>query len=354
MAEASRRDVRRLLVRSLGRAPRNTEDFRQAAKPPSSNIHANPRIPKPATAEPKLRWWDRNPVVRTLAAEGVRQAVLPIGAARGAIHSAEGLLGGAVFAGRLANPNLDALLSPPGMSARDNLNNAARGAVDYLRTATPKKVVSDVGKQLGHFRASLDPTASPQEPTLLGEMARNVPIDMNQGELAFDVGSTLYGGEAFEGLAALSGLSEAATPAKYLARGYSPELSRYLASPLPEKSMGHHFWTRAAVKKTPAPIRPAARAVSESRFSVLKPKGMSRGDFYELHFRVDPRYWGGKAGKEFGGVKWSGKDLGWQKHGLLGRIIDGSPAPLKAAVISPSLIAAGAIVNRPKSNGAAR
>lgn len=152
-----------------------------------------------------------------------------------------------------------------------------------------------------------------------------------------------------EGLAAVSGLSKAATPAKYLAKGYSPQLAEYLASPNPETSMGHHFLPRKMVKDAPAWLRPAVRAVSESRFSVLKPKGMSRGDFYQLHYEVDPSYWGGKAGKEFGGVKWSGKKLGWEKEGLLGRVTKGSPAPLKAVVISPPMIAAGAIVNKPNS-----
>jgi hypothetical protein len=352
MAEPSRRDVRRLPVRSLGRASQNAENFRQATKPVPPSIHVNTGVPTGAAPDRKLRWWDRNPVVRTLAAEGARQAALPLGAARGAVHSAEGLIGGAVFAERLANPQLDEFLSPPGMSARDDLNNAVQGAVDYLRTSPRKKIVRDVGRQLGRFRARVDPTATPAAPTLMGEIERNARIGMNQGELVFDVGSTLYGGEAVEGIAGLAGLSKVATPAKYLARGYSPELSRYLASPLPEESMGHHFWTRAAVKKTPALIRPVARAVSESRFSVLKPKGMSRGDFYQLHYNVDPSYYGGKAGKAFGAVKWSGKKLGWQKYGLLGRVVHGSPAPLKAAVISPSLTIAGAFVNRPKPNGA--
>jgi hypothetical protein len=189
---------------------------------------------------------------------------------------------------------------------------------------------------------------------LLGEIDRNIGIGMNQGEVAFDVGSTVYGGEAVEGLAGLGGLSKASTAAKYVELGHPPELARYFATRNPERSMGHHFLKRAVVKKTPAPLKPVVQSISESRFSVLKPKGMSRGDFYRLHYEVDPDYWGGKAGKEFGGVRWSGKKLGWQKHGLLGQVVNGSPPPLKAAVISPSLITAGAFVNRPNSRGESR
>jgi hypothetical protein len=111
----------------------------------------------------------------------------------------------------------------------------------------------------------------------------------------------------------------------YIAQGYSPELSEYFGSAFPARSMGHHFLLRKIVEDTPALLRPIVRAMSDSRFSVLKPKGKSRGDFYERHYKVDPSYRGGKIAKEFGGGRWSGDDLGWQKYGLLGRVIHGSP-----------------------------
>jgi hypothetical protein len=72
---------------------------------------------------------------------------------------------------------------------------------------------------------------------------------------------------------------------------------------------------------------------------------MSKGDFYERHFQVDPSYYGGRIPKEFGGGRWSGKELGWQKHDRLGRLWYGSPAPLKAAV-GAGIIGTGAAVDQ--------
>ncbi len=59
---------------------------------------------------------------------------------------------------------------------------------------------------------------------------------------------------------------------------------------------------------------------------------MSTGDFYELHFRVDPKFYGAPMPARAGGGGWSGKRLRLEKYGPLGRAWFGSPAPLKAAV----------------------
>jgi hypothetical protein len=67
---------------------------------------------------------------------------------------------------------------------------------------------------------------------------------------------------------------------------------------------------------------------NDSVFNVLRPQGISRGDFYELHYKVDPSYKGGGVK----GEKWNGEALGLQKYGLAGRIGHGSPPPLKARV----------------------
>jgi len=89
--------------------------------------------------------------------------------------------------------------------------------------------------------------------------------------------------------------------------------------------------------------------ISNSTLFLLKPPNVNTGDFFERHFQVDPHYYGGKIRKEFGGGRWSGKDLGWQKYDRLGRLWHGSPAPLKAAV-GAGVVGAGAAVDQ-VSNG---
>jgi hypothetical protein len=79
---------------------------------------------------------------------------------------------------------------------------------------------------------------------------------------------------------------------------------------------------------------------SESRFNVLKPNGINRGSFYELHYRVDPKFHGTAFPESVGGT-WKGAKLGLQKEGFLGRMWFGSPRPLKWAVGGASAAGAG-------------
>jgi hypothetical protein len=71
---------------------------------------------------------------------------------------------------------------------------------------------------------------------------------------------------------------------------------------------------------------------TESDFNVLKPQGITRGDMYELHYKVDPKFKGTGFPARVGGGGWSGAALGLKEYGLAGRIWHGSPAPLKARV----------------------
>jgi len=77
----------------------------------------------------------------------------------------------------------------------------------------------------------------------------------------------------------------------------------------------------------------------------LKPGHMGTGAFLERHFNVDPFYYGGKIPAEFGGGRWSGRDLGWEKYDQLGRLWYGSPAPLKI-VAGAGVAGAGAGVDQ--------
>lgn len=95
--------------------------------------------------------------------------------------------------------------------------------------------------------------------------------------------------------------------------------------------MGHHFVPR----RTGLPS-----FCSESRFNVLKPNGLNRGSFYELHYRVDPKFHGTAFPGSVGG-SWKGAKLGLRKMGFIGRMWNGSPRPLKWAVGGATAAGAG-------------
>jgi hypothetical protein len=138
-------------------------------------------------------------------------------------------------------------------------------------------------------------------------------------------------------------MAKVGNAAKYIEQDFSPLRAQYLAEPY--EGMGHHFFPRNAFK----PIR-LPRDLSDSVFNVLKPSGMSRGDFYELHYKVDPEFDGTGIASRGGGGGWSGKKLGLDRYGLLGRLWHGSPAPLHAAV--GSIGAAGSANYEPEGEAA--
>lgn len=88
------------------------------------------------------------------------------------------------------------------------------------------------------------------------------------------------------------------------------------------------------------PTGEAPATDQQSRFNVLKPPGMSRGDFYELHYKVDPSFYSARLPRKVGTGGWLGKDIGLQRHEQTGRLWYGSPRELKAAAAAP--VGAGA------------
>ncbi len=171
---------------------------------------------------------------------------------------------------------------------------------------------------------------------------------MNQGELIFDGASLVAGGPALKAVTGLGKLGKATTAAEYMARGVPANLAEYFATPY--KGMGSHYVPRRT--KLPAALggAPLPSWILDSPFFLLKPKGMTRGDFYELHFKVDPKYRGGRVPREFGGGGWSGAKLGWEKYGQAGRLWHGAPGLLKTTV-GGGVVGAGAMVDQLDSEG---
>jgi YD repeat-containing protein len=106
---------------------------------------------------------------------------------------------------------------------------------------------------------------------------------------------------------------------RYRGQGFTPAQAKYLTQPY--QGMGHHFLARRYG---------LPEVISESSLNVMKPNGISIGQFYERHFLADPYFYGMKFPNSIGG-SWSGNAIGLQKPGLAGRLWYGSPGPLKAA-----------------------
>lgn len=296
---------------------------RLTAEPPQrSGPRSRPLGSRPASgAKVEL---NRNPLVRAVAGAVGQKVGNAAGVARGGVHAVQGLAEGAVFVQRLTNPFV-ASMSPLDEPAAQQLVGAASRGIDYVRRglADPEVVVDDVRDMAHQARIDLDPTATPVAPTVSEEIRRRLEIGMNQGELAFDVGSFAVGGPLAKSMRGLGAVSRASTAEKYLAQGFTSAQAAHLAKPYPKRGMGHHF----APRRMGLP-----QSYSESVFNLLKPEGITRGDMYKLHYIVDPDFHGTGFPARVGGGRWSGADLGLKKHNLAGRLWHGSPAPLKARV----------------------
>lgn len=113
---------------------------------------------------------------------------------------------------------------------------------------------------------------------------------------------------------------------RFRGQGYSPRQARYLTTPYGTKRMGHHFLQRWVGRALGLP-----GGVMESPLNLLRPRGISLGRFYELHFRAD-RFFSGAAFPKAIGGNWLGASSGLVKPGVFGRLWYGSPTALKLTV----------------------
>jgi hypothetical protein len=287
--------------------------------------------------EATLKNFLNDPRVQWLAYDKARQAGNAAGVVRGAWHGAKGTAEGAYFLARLVNP-MD-LLRGPERSAQAQLVKAERAAADYIRRGVrdPKIFERDARSAIHKADVDLNPGASPKAKTFAGEVRRNFNIGQNQGELAFNVASTVRGGPIVDSLAGLARVEKGVTAAKLVAAGYDPRLEAHFAKPY--KGMGHHFWPRRLK---------LWKWLRDSPLAVYKPRGLTLGQFLERHYNIDPKYSGGPIPLKLGGGGWSGEKLGWEKYNLPGRLLYGSPPALKSAVLG-GVVGAGLVDQRSSS-----
>nr|MEA2798017.1 hypothetical protein [Phenylobacterium sp.] len=290
---------------------------------------------------------DRNLLAKTLAGNVALKVGQVVGLARGGLHTTQDLVGGAGFALRLLNP-ADPFFSPPGEAAWDQVIGAGDRFVGYAKKAIsdPAAVGKDIRDELQRENIDLNPYATPMADTFPAELRRNFHIGANQGKAAFDVGSLFVGGEFAKGLA-LTRAVEAADAAKYAELGLNPKVIGHLD--MPYEGMGHHsIVPRRFTFQRPIdgltlprwiPDRSLPKAVTDSAFNVSKPGGITRGQMYAYHYRVDPKFHGARLPDGSGGG-WSGKKLGLQKYGLAERLWYSAPDALRAPI--GEAVAAGA------------
>ena len=233
------------------------------------------------------------------------------------------------------------------------VTDAAHGAAAYVTSRASNLEL--LRQDALRWNRALNPSATPVAGTVSDEIGRRFRIGMNQGDTAYNVATLALpvAGE-LKGMAGLGRFAEAGA-AKYLRMGATPEQAAYLAE-RDFTTMGHHSIAprRAAfVRQLPAvqaaaqrlgapqlPERvfgdlPVPRAFVDSRFNVVKPGGVERGQLYRRHYALDNKYHGGPVSAEHGGGGWSGRKLGWTRYGSAERLWHGTPPATKAAALGP-------------------
>lgn len=233
------------------------------------------------------------------------------------------------FANRLFNP-LDLIAPADGRPAWAQLGDGAADMLYGVGNALghPVAMARTIDQRAAALAKRIDPSLTPRAPTFGGELRRMYDAGRAQGGLAVDVAS-LAGMVAPAKLSGkLDRLKPPSTPEKYMDQGYSPGRSLDFAKPYDGK--GHHsvFAERFRLPKNLGGGK-LPKAVMESRYNVLKPEGITKGDFYELHYAVDKHFHGTGFPRDFPGESWSGKQLGLTKAPFGVRHWRGTPTPTK-------------------------
>lgn len=315
---------------------------------------ASPPRPAPAGKSRAQQFLDNadrlvakgEPGVRALVQRQVGNAGLIAGNVVGVIDgvkdTAAGLRDAGGFALRLLNP-ADAFTHERGEAAWDELfgglHDVGTGAVALgtQLVEDPKTALHDAGEAVRRKRRELDPRATSVAPTLEGEFRRNLGIGRNQGKLLVELAPYAVGGGEVRGALALAATTKASRVAKYIDQGFTRRKANYLAQPY--KGMGHHsIIPRRAKLPDFLGGGPVPKVILDSPFNVLAPPGITRGDFYELHYGVDSDFTGARLRGAPRGGGWSGKRLGLGRYSLPERIWRGTPNATRQAIATTGTV----------------
>lgn len=289
---------------------------------------------------------DPNQIAKGVVGKVARDAGVIAGVPRGMWHAGRDAVDTAYFIHRLTNaydPRDQAAAFGEAANGARSLFGATRWVYNNPTEAAKRG--------LAYLNTSLNPEATPQGTTIADEMRRNWEIGKNRGELAFNVATLVYGPGELRMLAGLGRAAKVATEAEKAAK-YAADVARFQKEGIPlnlaryfaetYKGIGHHYWPTNAKYKIIG-NRKLPTQITDLPILRLKPEGINNGDFYKLHFQVDPSSKGGRISAEHGGGGWNGKKLGWQRYDRAGRMWYGAPRRVKTIALGAAGTAAGGI-----------
>jgi hypothetical protein len=285
-------------------------------------------------------------LVRKVAGDASLRAGNVSGLVTGTLQAAEDLKDGAIFFGRLLDVT-EPYRRPIGEAAWDNVASAAGAAVDYGKRAfaDPRGAAHEIMEGARRAQRETDPRATAPAATLSAEIQRNFNVGQRQGEVVAEGASWLVGTGELKAAAGVGRMSRATLVTKHLDEGFSPGKAAHLADLYTGR--GDHAFLK---ERTRLPEfmggGPLPRWALDNPFNVLKPNGISRGEMYELHSRVDPFFYGAGFPRRVGGGGWSSKRLGIEKYPLPQRIYHRTPGPTKAVVGGAAVIGGGYLNER--------
>lgn len=304
---------------------------------------------QPTGAAPKP-WWDRDAKI----AAGV--GAYALGGFGGILRAARDTAGDIKEAAPF-ELGLTGFLGPQAQqSAVGALVSGASDAARSVKAAAdhPSQAISIVGDKVHRAIDNMSPMNAPMSGSLADVVDHQFHAGLNFGETATNVAGLFAGGETLEGLRAVQAF-EATKPAriaKFVDQGANPKLAEYLAQPY--EGMGHHALVPRRAKVPGSilgvPVEDALAGqrlpawMIDSPLNVSVPRGISRGDFYEYHYKVDPKAYGFRLPADLNGGKgWSGKQLGLTKYSLPQRVWYGMPVPLKDGLATIPFVDAPAV-----------
>jgi hypothetical protein len=272
--------------------------------------------------------------VRDLAGLAANAAGNAVGVRDGAAHMGQDFADLALLGLRFYDP-MDSLMHPPGERAVDHVFDNVRAVAGVTKDAIadPHGAAEKLLEKGRKLIRDTVPSATPESPTLSGEMSRRYEIGRHQGEVVAELTPYAVGGGELKVAADIRAITEASLLAKYADQGFTRTQAKRLARPY--DGVGHHSLIpqRARLPKWLGGGQ-IPRAILDSPFNVLKPEGLSQGDFYERHFKVDPEM----DGANLRGGGWSGKRLGLERYDLPERIWYGTPNATKRAIAGVGIL----------------
>jgi hypothetical protein len=324
--EFGSRALRRPSAQTTARGP-----VRGSAPRASRTSVAPPRysVPQPAPRRTSGNPLNRNPYVKDAVGFAGLVAGNGLGPYRAGAHMVRDLIGAAPFVGKALNP-FDDLISPPGRSARDQVEAATEHVLDYGKrvVANPHKLCDDLRNAGRKLNIDLNPAATPQADTLGGEFMRTFGVGLNQGELAADIVIGAGGGEAVDAPGAAARLQKAT---KYLEDAGHADAVAALKQPY--KGIGHHspFAQRTKFPKFLGG-GPIPGWIKDSPFDRVKFSNKSKGEAYVIHAGLDKYAKGARLPTGLSVRGWSAKKAGVEPMRGLERIWFGTPEATKSAV----------------------